>query len=329
VNEVHPSPKVPTKDWVNLLKTDLKLRAADMVEAQLHSLTNMVMVKLKTEDLYTRVSQLLMEGVVWSQFGEKVYGWSVQEALTTIKIINLTCHINLDKVKAKMEEFGVIVSSKLGTVRELPGVLDGTLQLRMRLKEGAILPSFIEIGAMGESLQVFCDQQERVCFRCLQKGHIAPYCRRRAKALDHSRPLPKSWATIAGGFPALPVVQGGGQVDEAEDGAPLEAALAPPVLVTPPEARPLQDRGRIEAEPEKEDDQMNVEAAVEEWKQLKELSASSLKSTPVVPQPGDRGRSPWGNARGRQSVKGRSHSSSLSPTVNKKYKNVENSDTEC
>ena len=33
-----------------------------------------------------------------------------------VKIVNLTCHISLDKVKQKMEEFGVIVSSRVGVL---------------------------------------------------------------------------------------------------------------------------------------------------------------------------------------------------------------------
>lgn len=209
VKEVHPAPKVPRKDWVKLLKDDLKLKAEHMVEVQLHSLTNMLLLKLKTDDIYQQVLDVLREGVLWSTVGKKVYGWSIKESLSMVKIINLTCHISLDKVKQKMEEFGVIVSSRVGVLDEFPGVLDGTLLLRMKLKVGAVLPAFIEIGAMGESLQVFSDQKDRTCFKCLQTGHIAPFCRKRAKDIDRSKPMPKSWASIAAAeYPPLAQVEG-------------------------------------------------------------------------------------------------------------------------
>ena len=215
VKEVHPAPKVPRKDWVKLLKDDLKLKAEHMVEVQLHSLTNMLLLKLKTEDIYQQVLDVLREGVLWSTVGKKVYGWSIKESLSMVKIINLTCHISLDKVKQKMEEFGVIVSARLGVLDEFPGVLDGTLLLRMKLRVGAVLPAFIEIGAMGESLQVFSDQKDRTCFKCLQTGHIAPFCRKRAKDIDRTKPMPKSWASIAAAeYPPLEQVEG---VDPGQD----------------------------------------------------------------------------------------------------------------
>ena len=74
----------------------------------------------------------------------------------------------------------------------------------MKLKVGAVLPAFIEIGAIGESLQVFSDQKDRTCFKCLQTGHIAPFCRKRAKDIDRSKSMPKSWASIpAAVYPPL------------------------------------------------------------------------------------------------------------------------------
>lgn len=54
----------------------------------------------------------------------------------------------MDKVKHKMEEFGVIVSLRVGVLDEFSEVWDGTLLLRMKLKVGAALPAFIEIGVI-------------------------------------------------------------------------------------------------------------------------------------------------------------------------------------
>ena len=82
LKEVHPAPKETWKDWVKLLKDDLKLKAEHMVEVQLHSLTNMLLLKFKTDDIYQQVLNVLREGVLWSTVGKKVYGWSIKESMS-------------------------------------------------------------------------------------------------------------------------------------------------------------------------------------------------------------------------------------------------------
>ena len=66
----------------------------------------------------------------------------------------------------------------------------------MKLKQGVTLPSFIMYGEMEDAVQVFCDSADRVCFRCLRKGHIAPYCRNRAKLASQIQPGVTSWAAV-------------------------------------------------------------------------------------------------------------------------------------
>ena len=48
-----------------------------------------------------------------------------------------------------MNEYGQIAWSKLGYHQDLPGVRDGTLTLCMKMNEEATLPSFLDLGTMG------------------------------------------------------------------------------------------------------------------------------------------------------------------------------------
>ena len=59
--------------------------------------------------------------------------------LVTVRIINLSCHIDIDKVKKKMNEYGQISWSKLGYHQDLPGVRDDTLTLCMKMNKRATL----------------------------------------------------------------------------------------------------------------------------------------------------------------------------------------------
>ena len=196
VNGVYPGGRCPRKDWVLFLKKDLGLKAQDLVETQVHSITNYLMVKLKSEELFNSCLERLRQGVLWSQVKQPVYGWSTQEVLVTVRIINLSCHIDIDKVKNKMAEYGQIAWSKLGYHQDLPGVRDGTLTLRMKMKEEASLPSFLDLGNMGECLQIFSDVSEKVCFRCSKPGHISAFCRAKPKTVSQET---SSWARIVDG----------------------------------------------------------------------------------------------------------------------------------
>ena len=196
VNGVYPGGRCPRKDWVMFLKKDLGLKAQDLVETQVHSITNYLMVNLKTEEQFTSCLDRLRKGVLWTQIKQPVYGWSTQEVLITVRIINLSCHIDIDKVKKKMNEYGQIAWSKLGYHQDLPGVRDGTLTLRMKMNEDATLPSFLDLGNMGECLQIFSDVSEKVCFKCSKPGHISAFCRAKPKTVSQET---SSWARIVDG----------------------------------------------------------------------------------------------------------------------------------
>ena len=209
VLEVHGGPKVPSKEWMNFLKSDVKVKSEEVIECNLHSLTNQLMVKFRSEEKYEEVKLRLQEGIPWAaKGGAKVFGWSVHEALSNVKLINVSCHMDESVILRKLAEYGKVVSHKVGFHADWPTVRDGSLTVKMKLAPEAVLPSFLTYGDVGEVIQIFNDQADRVCFRCLKKGHIAPFCRNRLVSAANVQPTVKSWASVVlNGASVKPVVE--------------------------------------------------------------------------------------------------------------------------
>ena len=198
------------------------------------------MVKFRSEEKYEEVKLRLQEGIPWSaKGGAKVFGWSVHEALSNVKLINVSCHMDESVILRKLAEYGKVVSHKVGFHADWPTVRDGSLTVKMKLAPEAVLPSFLTYGDVGEVIQIFNDQADRVCFRCLKKGHIAPFCRNRLVSAANVQPSVKSWASVVlgGGSASVDVSQMGppkpqmavlGQVESPHPRA--QAPLPPPPL---------------------------------------------------------------------------------------------------
>ena len=197
LRDAHPGGRISEDEWVDFL-IDHVLKPEDLVEANIHSITGKLMVKLRNEETYQAVLGKLEQGIIWSKYDKPVYGWSLEDALTTVRIINVSLHIDIEKIKGKMAEYGKVVSCKKGTLKKIPTAFNNTLVLKMKLNEGAVLPSFIDVLSMGECLQIFTETQPKVCFRCTRVGHIAAYCRFRAKDVVFTS-TQSSWAQIASG----------------------------------------------------------------------------------------------------------------------------------
>ena len=122
VKEVHGGPKVPKGDWLNFLKDDMKLKPDQVVECNIHSLTDLLMVKLNSEELFEEIKERLRLGVPWSEKGGAlVFGWSVHEALTSVRIINVSTHLDQAKIVKKMSDYGKVISVREGVHAEWPG----------------------------------------------------------------------------------------------------------------------------------------------------------------------------------------------------------------
>lgn len=169
--EAHPEAKVPIRDWMMFLKEDLGLVANDLVEAQVHSITNLLMVKFKEEKKFEEIVKKLEKGVHWSQFNTMVYGWNVHQNLITVRLINLSVHVDKEKVLRYFETLGEVVFKSEGELKGFfKGVKDNSLTLKIKLNEGAEVKPYIKIGPMGEFIQVFLMQLRRSVSNAVNMG---------------------------------------------------------------------------------------------------------------------------------------------------------------
>ena len=121
LKDVYSGPTVPTAEWAVFVKEDLKVKAEELALIQLHTITGMLMIELKEELVYQRILSRLQEGVVWTKYKAKVFGWSVHEALSTVSVVNLSRAVDPGLILNKLGEFGKIINSRVGTSRVFPG----------------------------------------------------------------------------------------------------------------------------------------------------------------------------------------------------------------
>ena len=84
-----------------------------------------------------------------------------------------------EDIRKTMEEYGKLVAVRKGVLcKRFPGISDGSWIVRMLLeKEGKpALPSLIYCLEEGEIWQVLHNNQQRVCYKCGQGGHIGDRC---------------------------------------------------------------------------------------------------------------------------------------------------------
>ena len=194
-------------DQYSLVKNGLKTKPGQVCEIQFHSVSRNLVVGLEGDEVYQSALQKLEQGITWNKYpGVKIYGWSTSEYLTPVSVQNWSKYLNFDNLKKKIEMYGKIISTQFGFFKEDPKCLNGTVHFRMKLKEGAILPSFVEIEGIGEYLQIVSDNTEKVCFKCTEKGHFATFCRKKPKNVDYTKKSIPTWASITqGGNKSTPI----------------------------------------------------------------------------------------------------------------------------
>ena len=87
--------------------------------------------------------------------------------------------------------------------KELPHIRNRIVSMRMKLGAQAAIPAFIYNEASDCTVQVYCDKQQKVCHRCLEKGHIAAWCRKPLKThATATATSTKTWSSVAAEKPS-------------------------------------------------------------------------------------------------------------------------------
>ena len=174
----HPHGKANWHEWSDFLDNDLQVEPLEVKEVGIHTLTRLLMLQVETDEEYERILGKLQAGVDWPLHGSKVYGWSNQEQLTTVKLMNVTQSLDLNKLKKKIEEYGKIVQWTLGRHPRYQNSFDNTITVKLMLRNDAELPAFLPSASMGEVIHLISEAINKACLRCLGKGHIAPHCKK-------------------------------------------------------------------------------------------------------------------------------------------------------
>ena len=190
--------KVPIPDWCSLLKNDVGLDMTLVEEVCQHSVTGVLIVRVKTEECYQELLRKVEEGVLWSKVDKKVYGWSAGVEISTVYLHNVLGQADLKGILEVLARQGEVLGYTVHKYRELPHVRNGIVSVRMKLKASSEIQAYIYDERSDCTIQVFCDKQQKVCYRCLGKGHIAAYCKRPVKTRVTAAAT-KTWAAVAAG----------------------------------------------------------------------------------------------------------------------------------
>ena len=175
-------PTARMKDLVDFIIKDLKIQASDIRAVSVEQVTGLLILQLATKESFQVARERLRQGVLWTfAGGDKVMGWSPDEALTNLKVTNYPLHLKLETLVTILGQFGRVVRSSRGMVPGLQGVADNSVHISMQLDRGARLPAFVrceeEPGRLSSYLIVIQREDEgRKCFRC-GRGHNPFYCR--------------------------------------------------------------------------------------------------------------------------------------------------------
>ena len=193
--------KVPVLEWMDFLKADVGLALADITEAVQHTITGMLMTRLRSEELFQEALRKAEDGVAWKKHGVTVYGWCAGEEVTNVFLHNVLEQSNLAAAISTLAKSGTVLAKEVHHFKEAPNIKTGVVTVKLRLFPNSTMPSYIYEENINNTIQVFSEKHERVCHRCLGKGHIAAFCKRPRKSQE-AAVQSKTWAKIVADSPS-------------------------------------------------------------------------------------------------------------------------------
>jgi hypothetical protein len=208
---------------------DLAAPADEISGVYMLPASQLLRVNFKSEGPYLAALAKLRGGVPCSAAeGRTVCGWSPSDTITKVRLCGVPERLSKAAVWGHMGLFGQVLSAMKGMDEDYPSAADGVVYFTLLLKEGATLPSFINVvdheGTLAEVIMVHTDQGRRHCYRCGHTGHQARFCR---AAHRHPGAPASLWSTLVLTLPAAPAVPA----------PPASPAPATPATLAPAPAR--------------------------------------------------------------------------------------------
>ena len=180
--------QVPVPEWMEFLRQDVGMDLMDISDACQHSTSSLLLITCYTEEVFKATLAKAESGVMWSKFGKQVCGWSAGEETSTVTLQNIIQPENLESSLEKMKVIGKVLSQKVHYYKEAPHIRNGMVTLTMKLKPDVDVPRFINCKKTGNVIQVYSTKQEKKCWRCMGKGHVAATCKQPFKPRPKNKP---------------------------------------------------------------------------------------------------------------------------------------------
>jgi hypothetical protein len=217
-------PTATKEERFSFLLKDLAVSPADVSEVYVVPTTQLLRVGFRSEAPMLIALEKLRAGAQWAAAGgRKVSGWAIQDLLTKVRINAFPQLVELDLLTTHLSKFGQVISAVRGEEKMIPGALDGSVQVTMKLGPGKTLPQFIYMVDSGltlcDQLMLYTDQHQRHCYRCGLPSHIGLHCKAAGRARNapaslwsvltlpegvpnpNGTPLPPSGGILSGGLP--------------------------------------------------------------------------------------------------------------------------------
>ena len=215
---------------------------ADLEDVQLHPVKKNLFIKFRSEISRDTVADMLAgEGLEWPAFETRVQGWAMDKPVVFVRVLGASPESRQEDIKGVMGQYGEVIEVRKGQLsKKLQNVTNGTWTVRMILGEDKIIPSFVFVSADGEIWQLTHDNQETICWKCGQSGHIGSWCRQRAVSIDAD--------LLPVGEPAAPPVQAWAHVVRGDVGQAQLQALEREQALARQQALEREQADRVQAE---------------------------------------------------------------------------------
>ena len=198
INAREAFPGASRADRNDLLLKDLAVPAREVLGVYTVPATQLLRVNFRSFEPFVAALAKLRRGVPWTAAeGRPVFGWSTADSATRVRLTGVPEHLVDAPLREHLSGFGQVLSMVRGLDEAFPKAYDGRVTVTLLLKEGVVLPHFIQLhdrrGVPADLLFVHVDGARRHCFRCGLTGHVGLHC----KAAGRHPGAPASlWSTL-------------------------------------------------------------------------------------------------------------------------------------
>ena len=163
----------------------------EVLDVQFHPVKMLLFIKFSEEKwrdiLVAKVQSA--EGVVWSEYGVKVKGYSLDAQVKFIRLLGVSPETVEEDIKKTFQELGIgeVIESKKGVLdsKRLPWVTNGTWALRVKILDSEkIIPSYIHRRDEGELWSLNFEGRVFCCWKCGNGNHIGDKCRDQTRTFE-------------------------------------------------------------------------------------------------------------------------------------------------